>query len=480
MVCAEAGERCRIWQNDSGQLQREVGDVDSNHVAWSPDGKTIVTGHGGTVQVADAASGALLGNLNVSGRIGSMAWSPDGTSLAVGTARGEVQIWDAHSRQMRVVIAGHEGIFDVQWSPDQGKMALAGFDGARVLDARSGQLLGIVGSACMNWGYPVAWSPDGETIAAGEWDVVLCEASSGNPLRVLQAPPGFCVARAWSPDGKKLAGAFQSGEQSWVRVWNVAKGEVIKTFEGVLYLHSLAWSPDEKTLAGAAAAGNATTIWNVESGKLLWQVGSPTSCLAFSNDGATLALGLSDGKIRLCDVSSGQIVDTFQGHQGPIFGLRWSTDGKSLTSGSQDETLREWDAQTGGLLRTLTGIRAGVFSPDGKLAAWPRYTSPAPGLDKAQIWDTEKGELQGTVLLLRDNAYLRLSPSGHYCGSPRVERMLVYIVLTEQGQETLTPEEFSKRYGWKNDPKKAVGPLPIAAPGVPSEAPGPNPRLPSE
>ena len=38
---------------------------------------------------------------------------------------------------------------------------------------------------------------------------------------------------------------------------------------------------------------------------------------------------------------------------------------------------------------------------------------------------------------------------------PGVEKEFVYVVLTEQGEQlTLTPAEFTKKYGWKNDPAK--------------------------
>ena len=43
---------------------------------------------------------------------------------------------------------------------------------------------------------------------------------------------------------------------------------------------------------------------------------------------------------------------------------------------------------------------------------------------------------------------------GHYRGSPGVEDELLYVVQTDRGQETLAPEEFTKQYGWKNDPQK--------------------------
>ncbi len=45
--------------------------------------------------------------------------------------------------------------------------------------------------------------------------------------------------------------------------------------------------------------------------------------------------------------------------------------------------------------------------------------------------------------------------AGHYRGSRNIERDLIYIAETEDGvQHTLTPEEFAKKYGWKNDPDR--------------------------
>jgi formylglycine-generating enzyme required for sulfatase activity len=49
-----------------------------------------------------------------------------------------------------------------------------------------------------------------------------------------------------------------------------------------------------------------------------------------------------------------------------------------------------------------------------------------------------------------------VGPAGHWRGAPGLEKELVYVVQTDAGQETLTPEGFAKKYGWKNDPAKAV------------------------
>ena len=36
------------------------------------------------------------------------------------------------------------------------------------------------------------------------------------------------------------------------------------------------------------------------------------------------------------------------------------------------------------------------------------------------------------------------------------ELVTTYVVRTERGQETLTPPEFARRFGWKNDPDQVL------------------------
>ena len=58
------------------------------------------------------------------------------------------------------------------------------------------------------------------------------------------------------------------------------------------------------------------------------------------------------------------------------------------------------------------------------------------------------------------NEALAVSATGHYRCTPGVERDLVYVVQTDAGQETFTPEEFARKYHWKNDPNQVrpIGP----------------------
>ncbi len=74
--------------------------------------------------------------------------------------------------------------------------------------------------------------------------------------------------------------------------------------------------------------------------------------------------------------------------------------------------------------------------------------------NRETIWDVAKNQELGVVVGLPREQSIAISPDGHYRGSPRAEQFIVYVVKTAKGQETLTPQEFAKRYGWKNDPNK--------------------------
>ena len=71
-----------------------------------------------------------------------------------------------------------------------------------------------------------------------------------------------------------------------------------------------------------------------------------------------------------------------------------------------------------------------------------------------RAWETAGGQPTGALLPLADGQTVALSPDGHFRGSPGAAAQLVYVVETHEGQETLRPDEFAAKYGWKNDPER--------------------------
>jgi len=109
----------------------------------------------------------------------------------------------------------------------------------------------------------------------------------------------------------------------------------------------------------------------------------------------------------------------------------------------------------------IYGWGRGGFSHDRRLVVG--------GYPAIRVWETETGRPLGTMLDLENGHWLTISPEGHYRGSPGVESEIIYVAQTDQGQETLTPAEFAKRHGWKNDPQKVASLL-----GAASESAQPN------
>jgi len=419
----------RIMAVESGRILRgvqgEIGEV--AEVACSPDGRTVAFGRAdGGLHVWEIRSGKRL--VNIAGHkvrtptwnytMPPLVWSPDGKTLAFATLNSHVQLWAPGSdRLLRSLKATHVGpIVTLAWSPDSTQIASGGSDNTvRVWDAATGDELYVCGHS--GWITALAWAPDGKTIASGGQDgsVRLWEAATGRELNKLEGHKTGVHALAWSPDSERLiSGSFDQT----LRIWDAESGKQRHLLERDLNDQPLgenraaAWSPDGKTIA---AGGSGMWLWNAESGKILQKYsGGGFRNVTFSPDGKTLASGFTDGTARTWETDSGKILQTLVGPGGSVDAVTWAPDGKSLAS------------------------------------SMANYWT----IDQIRLWDAESGRLMALLTSLADPQGLALSSSGHFRGTPGLQGELVYVVQTDAGQETLASDQFAKKFGWKNDPKK--------------------------
>jgi WD40 repeat protein len=65
--------------------------------------------------------------------------------------------------------------------------------------------------------------------------------------------------------------------------------------------------------------------------------------VAFSRDGATLAVGSGDGTVQLWDRASHRPIATLTSPAGAVTSVAFSRDGKTLAASRADHTVRLWD-----------------------------------------------------------------------------------------------------------------------------------------
>jgi WD40 repeat protein len=475
----------RFWDVAEGKPARAplaLADFPSppGRLVFAPGGDRLaVTPLGGSgalpLKVLDLKTATVAAFRRPGGQISRLGWAPDGRMLSMAYGSGSLVVWRMSPPKSLFTVGscvpGAE-VSGLAWSPS-GQLLAAGEASSIVFwEPADGKCVRAVNRG----GWPrqgtfLAWSSHGRLLAANSRQGPrVFEVATGRQVQILKGHTFFSLAVAWSPDDTKLA-STAVGEKQKLRIHDVQSGKELGAYpeDGDLNdVTGLAWSPNGRVLAsggGGVKTGKprAVLAWLVTRepvrSRRFGRHFNPVRVLAWSPEGMTLASGGADATVRLWGVN-GKEQAVFKDAAAPIAALRWLPEGR-LAALANDRTVYFWDTKDARLLRSVKFGAAAVFSdrfilpasisPDGRTLACFAWGG------RIRLWDLDKQRPTGTLVLLKaadPPVYLAVAADGHFRGSEGVEKEIVYVAQTDQGQLTLPPKEFGKRFGWKNDPAR--------------------------
>lgn len=438
LLAFENGNEIKVWNTRTGREERKLKGFKGrpNAIAFSPDGQSLAvaatafenrsagsfikTFGASEVRLFDVHGWNATLKLENLGAVNSLAFEPSGKVLLIGGLVDEkegglpaVRRYDLKTGKTATFPTGEHFSEAVDFLTVARRGSLlafrAGRDTVRVLDTQTWtvkQTLDANSSGednqrsqrrfllSMNRVTALAFLPDGKTLS-GEIEgdgIKLWDTRTGEVKKRLADKIGAAMT-AISPNGAALAEVV---DEATVRLWTIADEHTrVIPQPGGESISALALSTLGQLMA--SAGGKELILWNARTGERMRTLSghqATISRLVFSSDDRTLASADENGTIKLWDLTTGEIRDSFSTGS-KVTALRFAPTGQMLASASEDKTISLWDLRSDGLRVKLKKHAAAVnvlaFSPDGQLLA--------SGSDDRTviIWEIPSGKSKRTL-----------------------------------------------------------------------------------
>jgi WD40 repeat protein/uncharacterized caspase-like protein len=525
LVSASDDKTIRVWDVATGKTVRTIrGEAAPEHpgkiyaIALSPDGKWLAAGgwlantpdydHPEVIRIYDFLSGRLVVLLKGGhGKsVNALAYSPDGRHLISGQGGEDAFaiIWDVAASSALHWLRGHKDhIYAVSFTPDGQHAVTGSFDHDlrlwRVADGA--EIARMVGHGDNVRSLAVA--PDG-TIASGDrsGEIRLWDGKTGSFRKVLVRQNREVGSLSFSPDGKMLLSSAGKGKGPHDnRVYDLASGRETITCRGYdNTVVATAISPDSRWAAIGGFNGE-IHIWDLQTGErrkgadgqpsTLGGSGRPVWAVGFAADGRRIALGqtsdyqshnergpleytlmLPSGDASLTGlvtIGEGAFLRTvaerdgwsLEHRQGGNYGLyavldikqgdrvlasivrdptngnrhlaySFTSDGETIISGGSWGVLSAYD-RVGKKLGDFVGHEGDVFalapSPDS------RFLVSGAADQTLRLWNLKTRELLVTLFRGADGEWAMWTPQGYYAASPDGDTLIGWQINHGPGKE---------------------------------------------
>jgi WD40 repeat protein len=389
----------KVWDFHTGKLLRTISDLNTSMYAsrFNPGASSIVSASEGRIDLWDTASGRKLSNIANNARPYRVVFNPKRPQIAY-PAEGTVKLFDLQEQRALSDLKSSETMVEsVAFSPD-GRWLVSGYSSGAImlwdLDGRA-EPTSLSGYATRI--DSVAISVDGAWIASGNRDpaIRIWNAESGRLAVTLLSENSEVQALAFSPNGRWLASAGQRsspGAEMPVEVWDFAVGKrVMRLCCAARTIEFLAFSPSGRWLAAGISEGS-VKLWDLTSQREPVTLAPANRAVAFAPDDSWVATGSRDNALSYWQLPRGQLLRKLPG-VGWAYALSpngrwlasagWLNDFKvfdigaiterSKSGGNNRSVLLSLEVGTGQRQRTFHGHKEFVtdvaFSPDGRVVA---------------------------------------------------------------------------------------------------------------